>query len=211
MTRTTYHIHNGLADDGAPVPKVGPVKILVKHPRQNGTRLHQPPPGTEDNTGTGSALVPAMVRPHSKLDLVVDERATFERAEDWFSDAADAAVQAYIKDGRGDPGIVQRLQAVWLIRAQIVHKVQQQQAIQTELSTLNQEASEKRQDLRAIEKNKAADALRATLTQRLAEIATKQDELQARNIQLGQDLGTLRISFRDGIRAITITEPLPHL
>jgi hypothetical protein len=214
VTKTIYHLKNGLADDGSPVapgqPKhVGPVKIMVKHPRQNGTRLYQPPAGTEDNVGTGSALVPALVMPHTTFNLTVDERATFQRGEDWFSDAADNAVKAYLKDPRANQEIVQKLTAAWVLRTQLVDKMHQAQAIQTELATLAQEASEKRQDLRAIEKNTAADALRKTLTQRLADIAARQDVLQAQNIQLGQDLGALRINFRDAIRAINLTEPLP--
>jgi hypothetical protein len=214
VTKTTYHLRNGLADDGAPQapgqPKRnGPVKIMVKHPRQNGTRLFQPPAGTEDNVGTGTALVPALVRPHSTYDLVVDERSTFQRGEDWFSDAADNAVKAYMADPRASPPLVQKLQAAWALRTELVAKTQQASKIQTELATLSQEANEKRQDLRAIEKNTAADALRKTLTQRLTDIAARQDILQAQNIQLGQDIGELKIRFRDAIRGVTITEPLP--
>jgi hypothetical protein len=66
VMKTIYAIENG---------STLAAKVLVKHPRSNGTKLHDPPPGTEDNVGTGSALVPAEVRPHGKHELVVDERA----------------------------------------------------------------------------------------------------------------------------------------
>ena len=58
----------------------------MKHARMNGTRLVQPPPGTEDNVGTGAALsVPIAVAPGPRVSsLVVDERATLSRREDWF-------------------------------------------------------------------------------------------------------------------------------
>ncbi len=49
VTHTKYTVKNG-ADAEA--------KVLVKHPRQYNTRLNNAPKGTEDNTGTGTALVP---------------------------------------------------------------------------------------------------------------------------------------------------------
>src|SRR5262249_28792418 len=52
VTHTKYTVKNG-GDSG--------VKVLIKHARQYDTRLHDPPKGTEDNVGTGSALVPLSV------------------------------------------------------------------------------------------------------------------------------------------------------
>ena len=49
---TKYRVKNG-ADRVA--------KVLIKHPRQSGARMNHFPVGTEDNTGSGSALVPAEV------------------------------------------------------------------------------------------------------------------------------------------------------
>ena len=65
VTQTKYRVRNG-GDKVA--------KVLVKHPRQNGARLFSPPKDTEDNVGTGTALVPANVPPHTTVELVVDER-----------------------------------------------------------------------------------------------------------------------------------------
>ena len=58
VTQTKYRIRNG-GDQQA--------KLLVKHPRIGGARLFAPPAGTEDNVGTGSALVPASIpRPRDR-------------------------------------------------------------------------------------------------------------------------------------------------
>ncbi len=57
VRKTTYELENG--DEK-------PAKLLVKHPRQNGTRLFEPPTGTEDNTGSGCALVPTVVAGRGK-------------------------------------------------------------------------------------------------------------------------------------------------
>src|SRR5207244_12898847 len=64
--------------------------------------------GTEDNVGNGSALVPSTVAPRGTSELVVDERATIRRAEDWFSPVADNAVKAYFADPKGDREVKSR-------------------------------------------------------------------------------------------------------
>jgi hypothetical protein len=202
VMKTIYTIENGseLA-----------AKVLVKHPRENGTKLHDPPPGTEDNVGTGSALVPTEVGPHAKHDLTVDERRAWTEYTDWFSPAADNAVKAFLADPKSDQDAVQKLTALWPLRGQIVSKNDERAKIQSELAQLANEANEKRADLRAIEKNttKQAETLRKTLTTRLAAIAARQETLTAQNIQIGQDLSEMQIRWREGVRAIHLEEVKP--
>lgn len=197
VSKTIYAIENGGTDAA---------KILVKHPRDSGARLFSPPPGTEDNLGAGSALVPVTVAAHAKGKLVVDERSANQQWVDWFSAVAESALKAYMADNKSNADVVQKLAAVWPLRAQIVAKQDERAKAQGELAQLGAEAQEKRADLKAIEKNKAAEALRKTLTARLAAISTRQDVLTAQNIQLGQDLSELQIRWRDGIRAIHLVD-----
>src|SRR5205807_9798928 len=82
VTLTKYRLRNG-GDT--------PAKLLVKHPRNVGARLFAPPPGTEDNVGTGTALLPAKVGSRATIELVVDERVTVRRVADWFSAIANSA------------------------------------------------------------------------------------------------------------------------
>jgi hypothetical protein len=65
VTRTLYKVDVGTNRPG---------KLLVRHPRLHGTRLHNPPPGTDDDAATSTALVPVSLRPNSKLELTVEER-----------------------------------------------------------------------------------------------------------------------------------------
>jgi hypothetical protein len=199
VTKTIYTIENGGTD---------PAKILVKHPRSNGARLFQPPAGTEDNVATASALVPGLVPPHEKRNITVDERSAWKEYADWFGAPADTAVKAYLADARSDQDVVQKLKALWPLRGQIVAKQDERAKMQNELGQLAQEAQEKRADLRAIEKNRAADALRKNLTQRLATIASRQETLTAQSIQLGQDLSEMQIRWREGIRAVRLVDVL---
>jgi hypothetical protein len=198
VTQTKYRLRNG-SDTVA--------KMLIKHGRQNGTRLFQPPKDTEDNVGTGSALVPAKVAPHATTDVVVDERATVRRPTDWFSVIADNAVKAFIADGRADRGIAAKLGAAWVVRNDIVQKLESRAKLQQETNNLSQATDETRRNLRAIEKNKVADALRAKLTARLGETSARLDEITKQLVELDSKLAELRIRFKEGIRDITLTVP----
>jgi hypothetical protein len=200
VLKTTYQIQNG--SDLA-------VKLLVKHPRRSGSRLYLPPKGTEDNVGTGSALVPTELPAHGKQDLVVDERSAEPEYADWFGIAADKAVKAYLADPRADAKVAQQLTTLWPLRGQIVAKQDQRNKLTNELGQLQSEAYQKRADLRAIEKNKAADALRKSLTARIGVISSREEVLTAQNIQLGQDLSELQVHWRDGVAAIHLAEAPP--
>jgi len=200
VLKTIYRVQNG-GDQAS--------KLLVKHPRASGARLYQPPPGTEDNVANGTALVPTTVLPHGKQELLVDERSAQREYADWFGPVADKAVTAYVADRRADAKVAQQLTAAWPMRAQIVAKQDQRNKLQQELYQLRNEAQEKRADLKAIEKNKAADTLRKTLTARLAALGARTDVVSAQSIQLGQELSELQVRWREQIRAIHLEEGPP--
>ncbi|MGH7282272.1 MAG: hypothetical protein ACRELY_12150, partial [Polyangiaceae bacterium] len=198
VTQTTYRLRNGLDT---------PSKMLVKHNRAMGTKLFQPPKGTEDNVGTGSALIPATVAPHATATLVVDERATNRRSEDWFTPVADTAIKAYMADKSSNRDVVQKLSIAWQLRADILTKTDARQKLQQEQNDLQEQTQETRQNLLAIEKNKQADALRTKLTQRLTASATRLDEIQKQAVELDAKLAELRVQFRETIRDIKVQEP----
>ncbi len=200
VTQTKYRVRNG-GDKAA--------KILVKHPRIGGARLFSPPPGTEDNVGTGSALVPARVAPNATAELLVDERAAVRRQVDWFSPIAENAIKAYLADPKSDQDAVKKLTAVWGTRGEIVRLTAERGKLAQESDTLGQSTEETRRNLRAIEKNKTAEALRQKLTARLAEAATKLDDLNRKLVELDAKLAELGVSFREGIRDIKVLVPTP--
>jgi hypothetical protein len=198
VTQTKYRIRNG-ADQAA--------KVLVKHPRIGGARLFTPPAGTEDNVGTGSALVPASVAAHATAELVVDERVTEQSATDWFAPIADNAVKAYIADPKSDRDAVKRLSAAWITRNDFVAKNTERARLQQQSNALSSATEETRRNLRAIEKNKTADALRQKLTARLADAATKLDDLNRKIVELEAKLSELGVQFKEAIRDINLTTP----
>jgi hypothetical protein len=198
--QSKYRIRNGADLD---------VKILLRHPRINGARLFQPPPETEDNVGTQTALVPAHVRPRATAEVVVDERTTTRRREDWFTILADNAMKAYVADPRADRTVASRLTAAWVVRKDIVDRYEARAKLAQEQATLSQQTQETRANLRAIEKNKAADQLRVKLTARLTETSTRVDEVSKRIVEIDSKLAELRIQFKELLRDVVVTGPLP--
>jgi hypothetical protein len=193
--KTKYRIRNGGTE---------PAKVMVRHIRSSGWRLFEPPPGTEDNVGTGTALVPTMVAAGKNTELVVDERSTIRRYEDWFTALADAAVKHYLADPRADGAIKAKLTTAWAIQKEIVSRLDARSVLATEDSNLRNQQDETRSNLKAIEKNKAADALRAQLTKRLADTSARLDEVGKKLVEIDSKLAELKIQFRDVIRDIKL-------
>ncbi|MGK4004608.1 hypothetical protein WMF31_18390 [Sorangium sp. So ce1036] len=199
VTHTKYAVRNG-GDL--------PARTLVKHPRLHGTRLHGPPKGTEDNLGTGSALVPIDVPRRGTAVLDVDERRTFRQQIDWLSQLADDAVKAYLNDPRADAAVARQLGQAWDVRGKLRPALDELDKLIAERQHLEQQSHELRQNLRAIEKNRTADALRRDLTERLAKASARLDEITKRVIVFEMQINEQQIRFRDLTREIKLLAPL---
>jgi hypothetical protein len=200
VTQTKYRIRNG--SDAA-------AKILVRHARQSGTRLFQPPKDTEDNVGTGSALVPTSVGARATGELTVDERQTMRMAMDWFSVVADNAVKAYLVDPRADKAVATKLTGAWSYRDQILALREARGKLAQEQNELGNQTEETRRNLRAIQQNKTADALRTKLTTRLGEMASRMDDITKQLVETDSKLAEIGVRFKEAIREIKLVETPP--
>jgi hypothetical protein len=200
VTHTKYTVKNGGDLDA---------KALIKHARQWGTRLNNAPKGTEDNTGTGSALVPLDIAKHASAVLDVDERKETRRQIDWLDQLADDAVKAYLADPRADQSVVAQLRAAWEARGKLRTSLDERDKLNAERGQLDAQIDQLNTSLRAIEKNKLADELRKTLTARLATASTRIDEITKRVIVLDMQVSEQSIRFRDLINPIKMVKPLP--
>ncbi|EYF08003.1 hypothetical protein [Chondromyces apiculatus] len=198
VVHTKYAIRNG-SEDAA--------KTLVKHPRLHGTRLHNVPKETEDNLGTGSALLPIAVPARGSAVLDVDERRTYRQQVDWLSQLADDAVKGYLKDPRSEAAVVQQLGQAWEMRGKLRPAVDERDKLGNEQARLSQQSEELRRNLRAIEKNKTAEDLRRDLTERLAKASARLDEITKRLIVLEMQINELEVRFRDLTQAIRMVRP----
>jgi hypothetical protein len=194
-----YQLRNGADHDA---------KMLIKHPRNSGARLFAPPAGTEDNVGTGSALVPATVAAHATTKLTVDERQQMTWTIDWLAPLADQAVQAYLADKRANADVATQLRAAWEFRKVLARAGDERAKIAVQDTELRKSTEETRANLKALEKNTTAGDLRAKLTARLADTAARLDAIGKRIIEIDLLVNEQRVRFAEAIRAITLREPL---
>jgi hypothetical protein len=198
--KTVYKVKNGGGDAA---------HLLVKHPRAPGTRLYQPPPGTEDNVGTGSALIPLDVRSYGNAELTVDERSPYQEQTDWLSDLAAIAVKAYMADTRADPKVVAVLGQAWTLRDKLRGLTDEYDKLVTEQRELEKSTHETRASLKVLEKNKKAGDLVAKLMERLKVAGDRLDVITKRLIEIELAQKEQRVRFRDAIREITLVNPPP--
>jgi len=200
VTRTVYKIKNGSEQSA---------KLLVRHPRLGAARLYKPPTGTEDNLGAGNALVPIIVQASARAELTVEERQPTQEGTDWLSPIADDAVKAYLADPRADHGLVAALSSAWAQRDSLKKASDERNSLVQNQGELEKSARETRLSLEAIEKNKQAGDLRAKLTARLAEVTNRLDQITKKLVELNMRASELEVRFRDAIREIRLTTPLP--
>jgi hypothetical protein len=152
--------------------------------------------------------VPVVVAVHTTGELVVDERTAIERQADWFSPMAEGAVKAFLADTTIDRAVASQLRPAWAIHDEIIDKMGERQKAAQEQYDLSRESEETRGNLRAIEKNKAADPLRAKLTRRLDEISTRVDVLARQLADLDAILAGLHVQFREAVREVQWVRPI---
>ena len=200
VTRTLYKIKNGSEQNA---------KLLVRHPRLAAARLYKPPAGTEDNLGSGTALVPIVVQAAARGELTVEERMPAREQTDWLSPVADEAVKGYLADPRADPALVAALTSAWAGRDALKKVRDEQYALTNSQRELEKSARETRLSLDAIEKNRQAADLRAKLTARLADVTGRLDQITKKLVELNMRASELEVRFRDAIRELKLTAPLP--
>jgi hypothetical protein len=199
--RTLYRIKNGASK---------PSKVVVRHPRQPGAHLYQPPAGTEDQMGKGNALIPSMIAARSTSELKVEERRAFSMHADWFSPEADAAVKAYRQDARAEAKIVAALKRAWDVRESIVKANNEVQKLRVEKGILERSAHDTREGLNAIGRHRSGvSELRAKLSARLLELDEKLADLNKRLVEFEVSQSEQRVAFTETVRDITLKEPLP--
>jgi hypothetical protein len=177
-------------------------KLWLKHPRQAGSTLLAPPKNTEDNVGTASALVPVQVAPQATVTLVLDERQGQQQGVDWLSPLAEEAVKGYLNGP--DAASAAALKAAFALRNDWKKSAEETGRLRTEQQDLERSTEETRDNLKAIEKNKAADDLRKTLTLRLSKASARLDVVMKRLIEVDLQVKELELRFREAIKEVHI-------
>jgi len=194
-------------------------RTLVKHSRIPGTRLENPPKGTEDNLGTGSALVPISTEKRGTNTLDVEERRSFNRQVDALSQLADDAVKAYLADPRADKTIVSELKKGWEARGKLRSALDERSKLQAEQANLERESEQLRRNLKAIEKIKDdprdtisrqnTEKMRQDFTDRLGKASTRLGDITKRLTILEIEVNEQSVRLRDILASIKLEKPLP--
>lgn len=190
---STYSLENG-GDRRA--------KLILKHARMSGARLHNAPADTEDNVAAGSALVPVWLEPSSKREFVVEERSTQERGANWDETATENAVKKLLASGELDASTRQKFESAWAIHNASKALRDRAAALATDETGLQRQAQETRSNLQSIEKNPVAAKLRAELTKRLSETSAKLDRVQKDLVETRAKLTENDIRFREALRDV---------
>jgi hypothetical protein len=193
--RTRYTIKSGNSRSS---------KLWLKHPRQAGSKLLNPPKDTEDNLGTASALVPFQLAPQATATLVLDERQGQQQSVDWLSPLAEEAVKGYLNAPDSDKTSVAALKTAFGLRNDWKKLTDEMGRLRGEQQELERSTEETRDNIKAIEKNKAADDLRKTLTTRLAKASARLDVVVKRLIEVDLQVKEVELRFREAIKDVHI-------
>jgi hypothetical protein len=180
-------------------------KLWIKHPRQSGSVLISPPKATEDNVGSGSALIPVLVEAKQTATLELNERAPQQQGADWLSYLAEEAVKDYLGARDANPDTAKALKSAFAIRDDWKKSTDEAARLRAEQQELERATEETRDNLRAIEKNKAAEDLRKTLTARLSKSSGRLDVVAKRLIELELQTKELELRFREAVKDIKIS------
>jgi hypothetical protein len=179
-------------------------KLWIKHPRQSGSKLLNPPKDTEDNLGTASALVPVQIAPQATVTLVLDERQGQQTTVDWLSPLAEEAVKGYLHAPDSDKSSAIALKTAFGLRNDWKKLSDETSRMRTEQQELERSTEETRDNIKAIEKNKAAEDLRKTLTTRLAKASARLDVVIKRLIEVDLQVKEVELRFREAIKDVHI-------
>lgn len=194
-TLTEYKTQNGGAERA---------RLLVRHQRVQGSKLWNPPKGTEDLSKENAALIPVDVPAYGKGSLMVEERQPIRREVDWSSPEARNAIRDFIKSGKASAAEQKALEDILKFAAQLSTLDDQERRMTREQRELEKSTRETRLSLQAIEKNQQAAALRRELTTRLADGTRRLDALTKDLVELQLRRTEQEVRLKEALKDFTI-------
>jgi predicted nucleic acid-binding Zn-ribbon protein len=116
-------------------------------------------------------------------------------------------VKGYLADRTANPASVAALKAAWAMRTEWKKLADETARLRSEQQEIERSTEETRDNLRAIEKNKAAEDLRKTLTTRLAKASARLDQVIKRLIQADMQIKELELRFREAVKELKASRP----
>jgi hypothetical protein len=194
---TTYEVRNG--SDRAS-------KLYIRHHRQGGAELHEPPPGVE--LTPGRALVPVTVPAQGKTKFVVEERTVARRTVSFLTSEATEAVKLYLEGSAVDAAQGPALRRALELRQRLAAVQSGLQRLETERRDIERTLHETRANLEAIKKVDGAADLRQRLVRRISDMDSRSDRITREMVEKRTEESELRVRLDEAVREITlVVEP----
>jgi hypothetical protein len=178
-------------------------RIMARVALGAGTTLYQPPRGTEQ--ANDAALVPIEVPARGQATVTVQTRVPFTLPTNWYDTQAVSAVEDYLRAGHPDAGVAQMMRDVLALQNTIAGLAADRASQDQQRHDLMVNTDETRQNLLAIEHSPSAGDLRARLTRRLADNATRIDLLTRRIVELEATMSEQRVRLSEATRGVNLS------
>jgi hypothetical protein len=177
-------------------------RVLVRHPREGGRHeLVDPPPGVEELKD--AYLVPVQLPAGQKqAQVTVVEQTPVRTSVSIWDGRAVELFDLWLASDELDAKMRAKLEPIAEKRREIGRIDSEIRSLEKQKAELNERARETRLSLRAIEKDKAAGALRRKLGQRLDEFTREADAVGRRIVELSSRRLELKIELEDLLESL---------
>lgn len=183
--------------------------VLIRHAKSGWNyELTTRPPGTEDLQG--AYLIPlAVAAGQTEGELTVEERTPSQMSISIWDGRAIELLEGLLVSTNLTPEARTKLEPVVKLRQAIGKIDTMLDGLKRQQQELDERAEETRQNLRAIEKDQAAGALRARLTKRLEEFTSEADKIGRQIVELSSERLEQKINLEDLLEDLDLSAPKP--
>lgn len=178
-------------------------RIYVRHTRAPGYVAKDLPPGTLDRGD--SYLIPLPLQAGKTSVLSIEERQP-RRQTLHVLDAGATEIGLYVEGSHLPPAVAAKLTEAIALRKQMGTLEDGLEELRTKLADLAQHADELRENLRALDKVRGADALRKQLVASLTAATTESDAVARELGAQSEALASARTQLQDALRDISLDE-----
>src|SRR5262249_5106156 len=149
-------------------------QIYLRHNKAYGYAAKDLPPNTQDRGD--SYLIPLPLQAKKSSTLTIEERQP-RRHTIHILDAGATEIGLYVEGSRLPPEVADKLKQAIALRKEMGKSEEALEELRDRIGELSQRADELRENLKALEKVKGADALRKKLVASLTTVTTEADTL----------------------------------
>jgi outer membrane protein OmpA-like peptidoglycan-associated protein len=179
-------------------------QIYLRHAKAYGFTTKDLPPGTQDRGD--SYLIPLPLQPGKSSTFAIEERQP-RRHTIQILDAGAIEIGLYVEGSNLPAPIADKLKLAVALRKEMGKLEESLDGLRTRVVDLSRRADEIRENLRALDKVRAADALRKKLVASLSALTTEAETLARKLGTESEALATARNKLQDSLRDLSLDEP----